>query len=130
MSTHDIYDAILEVRNKIDDALERLVRLEALLGGRQAPAPAAPRSGPGGDRFNYADRLHRMTVEELFKKHDINDKRQGWFLNRRLTGVRLGDVAGIIEEENAEYLRKYPPRPFRVGKRDGTKSNWDGGWRG
>lgn len=115
---------------RLHELMDEIGALVIKMGG--APSEGGPReaTGPGAERFDYSNRMHRLAVHEHFDRLEINEKRQGWFLNRGLIGVRLSDLADIIERENAEFLRRYPPKPFRVGRGDGSKSNWDGGWRG
>lgn len=115
----------------IDEMRRSLARfakmLEELAARRDYDRSAESDSGPGSDVFDYGNRMHRLAVQEHFERLKINEKRQGWFLNRGLIGVRLRDLAAHIEAENDEYVKRWGAvKPFRVARRDGARSNWDG----
>lgn len=103
MNRDDTIKAIKELRQRIDAVLQ------ALDAGETPPVDA--RAGYN-DYFSYTNSLHRTLANDAFKRLGISESSQSWFVNKRLHGVRLRDLAEVIESEHAAYLKRYPRNPY------------------
>lgn len=99
MNRHDLHSQLTSMRKQLDLLID--------LVGLQEPAAASSSSTGRSEYFDHSNDAHMAEAHRLFDGHNLDDYRRGWFLNRRLHGVKMIDLADVIDTE----VRAYNPRP-------------------
>lgn len=79
------------------------------------------------EAFDPNNQTHFKIVQNVFDFLNIrSEKARSYKMHVLLIGHRVGDLRRIVEEDELNYAQEAASQPFRIGKNDKSKSNWDG----
>jgi hypothetical protein len=98
MTREETIKQLLDIKHLVDGALHALRNV----AGAAAAAPSDKAY------FDPTNPTHLAEVNKLFAQYQLNDRRRSWFLNRGLQGVRMFDLADVVDRETKKYELQYP----------------------
>lgn len=94
------------------DTIRRLMALQhqvgALIQELKDEESLPPATANSKEYFDPENPTHLAEVNKLFDRYQLNERRRGWFMNRGLQGVRMFDLADVVDRETKAYEVQYP----------------------
>ena len=79
------------------------------------------------EAFDPNNQDHFRIAQNVFDYLNItSEKARAYKIHNLLPGCRVGDLRRIVENDEEEFRNEARRQPFRVVRKDGKKSNWDG----